>query len=144
MPKGNTTGGKSYKKNKSGRVKINKDMVYAEEDPSYRYAIVTKKLGGSRVEININEGQEGVQGHIPGRFFNKVYMNVGDVILVSERTDLTSDNVFDILHKYTPDQTSTLKRQKLISFKDKKEGDDSGIIFGDEESDDDSIDLNDI
>lgn len=146
MPKGNTTGGKSYKKNKTGRVKVNKEMIYAEDDPSYRYAIVVKKLGGSRLEININDGPEGVHGNIRGTLYKKVYMNTGDIILVSARDVLTYDGVYDILHKYTPDQASLLKRQKLVSFEDKKDGFDDGIIFGekDDESDDESIDLNDI
>jgi translation initiation factor 1A len=146
MPKGNTVGGKAYKKNKTGRVKKTNEMMYAEDDPSYRYALVVKKLGGSRLEININEGEEGVHGNIRGALYKKVYMNPGDVILVSARDDLTDDHVYDILHKFTPDQTSLLRRQKLISFDEKKENNVDGIMFGDDNgSDDDSdIDLNDI
>jgi initiation factor 1A len=145
MPKGNTHGGKAYKKNKTGRVKKTREMIYAEDDPSYRYAMVVKKLGGSRLEINLNEGEKGVHGNIRGALYKKVYMNTNDIILVSARDDMTDANVYDVLHKYTPDQASMLKKHKLISFEDKKEDVTDDIVFGEgEDSDSEEIDLNDI
>lgn len=143
MPKGNIRGGKTFKKNKSGRVKINKEMIYADSDPSFKYAIVTKKFGGSQLGIDINEGPKEVRGRISGSMQRRDYMNIGDIILVSARDDLTSDKTYDILYKYTPEQTIDLKKKKLVSFEEKEVEDDDGIDFQDD-SEDDSINFEDI
>jgi translation initiation factor 1A len=131
MGKKNIIGGKGYKKKKAGGSEFDrKPLEFAEVDQ--KYALVTKILGGCRVECklygggNINNGGKGANvgnegaggatgmaiGVIRGAMRKKVYINLNDVILVSVR-DFEKDKV-DVIHKYTNDETRELIKLKEI------------------------------
>ena len=101
MGKKNTIGGKGYKKKKAGGGEFDrKPLEFAETDQ--KYALVTKMLGGCRVECKLygggsigtgsktgNSGNGGVGGAsgmaigvIRGAMRKKVYINPNDVIIV--------------------------------------------------------------
>ena len=102
MGKKNTIGGKGYKKKKAGGAEFDrKPLEFAET--GQKYALVTKMLGGCRVECKLygggsianggkggNSGNEGVGGAtgmaigvIRGAMRKRVYINPNDVIIVS-------------------------------------------------------------
>ena len=85
---------------------INKELIFKEF--SQEYATVTKLLGGCRIKVTCyNESNDDIIAHIPGRFRKKVWINVGDTILVSIR-EFEKDTV-DVIHKYTPEEFKLLK-----------------------------------
>lgn len=61
------------------------------------YAQVKKMLGGAWVEAFCFDGKER-RCHIPGSFRKKVWIQQGNIILVSLRE--FDDRVADIIHKY--------------------------------------------
>jgi translation initiation factor 1A len=131
MGKKNTIGGKGYKKKKAGGTEFNKKpLEFAETDQ--KYALVTKMLGGCRVECKLygggsienggnsetggNSGVGGASGMaigvIRGAMRKKVYININDVIIVSVR-DFEPDKV-DVIHKYNNDEIRELIKLKEI------------------------------
>jgi len=131
MGKKNTIGGKGYKKKKAGGSEFDKKPLEFAED-GQKYALVTKMLGGCRVECKLygggtignggkasNRGNSGVGGAsgmaigvIRGAMRKKVYINLNDVIIVSVR-DFETDKV-DVIHKYNNDEVRELIKLKEI------------------------------
>ncbi len=96
----NTTGGKAYKKSKSGNVRRkskNPDVPVDTTTGIDHYANVIKRLGNNRLLVKLDNGNE-VQAVIPGRFMKKVWFNPGDYIHVRcEGTD--GNEYYDIIQK---------------------------------------------
>lgn len=131
MPKSNVTGGKHHKKGKKHRGPVtgnDNKIEFAGENQVY--ALVTKKIGGSRIVVDCSDSKER-SGIIPGKFFKKVWMNVGDIVLCDLNVG-SDDSICHITHKYTPKDANILKSQGKITFEvaaDKQ--DQSGYKFTD-------------
>jgi translation initiation factor 1A len=122
----NTKGGKHHKKHKRNR---NQDeggkIAYANEDQVY--AAVLKKVGGKRIWIVCSDTKER-SGLIPGKFFKRVWMNVGDVLLCE--LNKGDDSQCYIIHKYSNKDANLLKSQGKITFTVNNEDDeDVGYDF---------------
>lgn len=113
MPK-NLTGGKHHRGKKNKQVVPQDDVKieYAGEDQFY--ACVKKKVGGQRLIVTCSDDKER-SAFIPGKFFKRVWMNVGDIVLCNANTDGTDENCY-IVYKYNNREASTLKSQGNIKF----------------------------
>lgn len=130
----NTKGGKHHKKGKKHREeKTDGKIIYAENNQVY--AMVTKKVGGSRINVSCSDTKDR-SGLIPGKFFKRVWMNQGDIILCELNPD--DDSQCYILHKYSYKDASLLKSQGHITFNipDNDEDDNGYDFVSDEENDD--------
>ncbi|ARF09693.1 translation initiation factor 1A / IF-1 [Indivirus ILV1] len=126
----NTQGGKHHKKGKKRRNE-NSDgkIVYAEQNQVY--AFVTKKVGGSRINVNCSDTKDR-SGLIPGKFFKRVWLNEGDILLCELNPN--DDSQCYILHKYSHKDASTLKSQGKITFNlNEDESDNHGYDFEDKD-----------
>lgn len=136
MPRSNVTGGKHHKKGKKKKYPQSNDTENGKVECAginQVYAIVKKKIGGSRLTIECSDGQER-SGIIPGKFFKKVWMNVGDILLCDLNIG-ADDKICYIVHKYTPKDAHTLKLQGKIAFDVMEDKDDLiGYKFDDPES----------
>jgi translation initiation factor 1A len=100
------SGGKNFKKQKKdSNSKQARELIYKEDEQAY--ARIIKPLGDSRFECECFELNENLIGLVRGAFKKRVWMNVGDIILVSFRN--FDKERCDIIHKYTPDEAHTLK-----------------------------------
>ena len=91
----------SNKKNKSKKVANNAPLIYSLLD-GQMYGRVTKLMGGCNVMVYCNDDVERLC-HIRGNMRNKVWINIGDIVLVSFReTDdkLDKNTRGDICAKY--------------------------------------------
>jgi translation initiation factor 1A len=70
------------------------------------YAQVTKMLGNGRLEAQCFDGEKRL-AHIRGKLRKKVWINQGDIILVSLRD--FQDAKGDVILKYTADEARNLK-----------------------------------
>jgi translation initiation factor 1A len=116
MPRSNLTGGKHHKRGKKKRTlpatASNNKVELAGENQVY--ALVKAKMGGTRLRVECSDGKER-SASIPGKFFKKVWMNAGDIILCD--LNVGSDDSFCyIVHKYTPKDANMLKSQGHITF----------------------------
>ena len=103
MPKNKGKGGKNRRKGKSDGM-VKQELLFKEAGEEY--AQVTKMLGGERVEAKCFDG-EIRQCHICGKMRKRVWINQGDIILISLR-DFQNDKA-DVIHKYNSNDVRKLK-----------------------------------
>lgn len=97
--------GKKSKKNIDLRnTKDKKELIFKEK--GQEYAQVLKMLGNGRCESYCFDGTKRLC-HIRGKLRKRVWINIGDIILVSLRD--FQDQKCDILQKYTPEEAGNLK-----------------------------------
>ena len=151
----NKTGGKNYKKSKHGD---DDNIVFIEKQEDQQYGRVVKVLGNGNMLVYCNDDKERIC-HIRGAIRKRVWINLGDVVLVSLR-DLGDADRGDILAKYEPKYYSKLKKEpgvNLILFNNLEgkgntigEEDDEGIEFdhanggAGKEEEDDEVDIDNI
>ena len=140
MPKNAGIGGK---KRQMGKKTHNFERELVFKEPDQDYAQVLRLMGDCRIDLQCMDGQKRI-GHIRGKIKKKVWIAMGDIVLVSLR-EYEKDKC-DILQKYTEDEVRKLKQMGEIpeSIKlpenDKKEDDGYGdIVF---EGDDDDEEEN--
>ena len=105
-------GGKNRKKRKRNRMGVqHQKLITRTEDQ--QYAVITKMLSDCRVELHyINDkGKRKTMGIIRGKLRRRVWMNVGNVVLVAERD---YDKKVDIIDKYNDESVRKLKRRGEI------------------------------
>ena len=107
----NIKGGKNFKKQKKVGSR-EREFLFREDEQEY--ARIIKQLGDARFECQIfnTNTETNVIGKICGSMRNRVWINIGDVVLVSKRS-FDSSNC-DVIHKYTPDEASKLRSLEEI------------------------------
>lgn len=139
--KKNTKGGKGHKKGKRQTENAKqRELEFKDEDQEY--AQITKMLGEGRALATCITGKE-MLCHIRGKFRKRVWMNVGDIVLLGLRG--FEDGKADIILKYTPDEARMLKAYGELpdsiviggnGVNEKGDEPDDGLNFG---SDDENI-----
>lgn len=98
------TGGKNFKKQKK-ESSGGRELIFSEDGQAY--ARIVKTLGDSRFECECFELNENKIAHVRGVFKRRLWMGVGDIILVSFRD--FDPKKCDIIHKYNYDEALSLK-----------------------------------
>ncbi len=75
-------------------------------------AVVTEMLGEGRMRVECDDGKTRM-GRIIGRLRKRVWIRVGDLVLVKPWV-VEGDKKCDIIHKYTPTQARWLKNKGYI------------------------------
>jgi translation initiation factor 1A len=109
MPKNKGKGGKNRRRGKNENEGTKRELVYKTEGQAYGQA--TRMLGGGRLEVYCFDGQTRL-AHIRGKMRKKVWINQGDIVLLSLRS--FQDDKCDVILKYTPDEARALKSCKEI------------------------------
>lgn len=104
MPKNKGKGGKNRRRGKSDSEGEKRELTVKEEDQEYGQ--VLKMLGNNRLEAYCFDGIKRLC-HIRGKMRKKVWINTGDIVLVSLRE--FQDERGDIILKYNPDEARQLK-----------------------------------
>ncbi|PWN49783.1 eukaryotic translation initiation factor 1A, X-chromosomal, partial [Violaceomyces palustris] len=121
-------GGKNRRRGKNENESEKRELVYKEE--GQEYAQVIKMLGNGRLEAQCFDGEKRL-AHIRGKLRKKVWINQGDIILISLR-DFQDDKA-DVIQKYTSDEARELKQYGQLPESAKINETDT---FGEEEGDD--------
>tara|TARA_B110000305_G_C19119706_1_gene483772 strand:+ start:152 stop:607 length:456 start_codon:yes stop_codon:yes gene_type:complete len=90
-------GGKARKKGKNMQIGERRELLIKEE--GQEYGQILRLLGNGRLEANCFDGKKRVCT-IRGKMRGRVWMNSGDIILVSLRE--FGDEKADVIHKYYP------------------------------------------
>ncbi|KAI9880750.1 MAG: Translation initiation factor 1A [Pleopsidium flavum] len=130
MPKNKGKGGKNRRRGKNENDNEKRELTFKEEgqglstsvslDPvlsrvycqasklltSAEYAQVVKMLGNGRLEALCFDGEKRL-AHIRGKLRKKVWINQGDIILLSLRD--YQDEKGDVILKYSADEARSLK-----------------------------------
>lgn len=99
------SGGKNFKKQKKESNNFQRELIFAEDDQAY--ARIIKKLGDGRFDCECIGLDKNLIGHIRGSMRKRVWINIGDIVLVSTRD--FDETKCDIIHKYNSDEASCLK-----------------------------------
>lgn len=113
MPKG------AKRKKKSGKAKIQgeaRQLTYKEEGQDY--ARILKALGACNFSLQCEDGKDRI-GHVRGAMRKKVFVNPGDIVLISIRE--FQDGKCDIFHKFTETEAKKLKKDGVIPLLSKTE-----------------------
>ncbi|KAL4993798.1 hypothetical protein BDV10DRAFT_189632 [Aspergillus recurvatus] len=102
--KPNIMGGKNRRRGKNENDNEKRELVFKEE--GQEYAQVVKMLGNGRLEALCFDGEKRL-AHIRGKLRKKVWINQGDIILLSLRD--YQDEKGDVIMKYTADEARSLK-----------------------------------
>lgn len=102
MPQSKGNGGKNRRRGKNIDENT-KELVKKEE--GQEYALVLKMLGNGRIDAKCYDGKSRL-AHIRGKMRKKVWINVGDTILVGLRE--FEDGKCDVIHKYQGDEVRKL------------------------------------
>lgn len=136
MPKGKSgKGGKKHKRGKGDMEAVKRELVFKED--GQEYGQVMKMLGNGRCDVQCFDGTKRLC-HIRGKMRKKVWVMMGDIVLVSLRD--FQDEKGDIILKYNSDEAKNLKTYGELPENTKinenivdDEGDeDDGIEFDDE------------
>ncbi|KNG50194.1 eukaryotic translation initiation factor 1A [Stemphylium lycopersici] len=96
MPKNKGKGGKNRRRGKNENDNEKRELVFKEE--GQEYAQVVKMLGNGRLEAQCFDGARRL-AHIRGKLRKKVWINQGDIILLSLRD--YQDEKGDVIMKYS-------------------------------------------
>ena len=134
MPK-NKAGGKKHKRGKKTFNNGKRELIFKEDDQEYGQAV--KMIGSGHVEVFCFDGVERI-GKIRGKMRKRVWINVGDTVLVGLRD--FEQGKCDIMYKYNPDEARNLKAygeipNDVVINEGDGEDSDVDIVFG--EADDD-------
>jgi translation initiation factor 1A len=113
MPR-NTRGGKKQKKQKND---INNRRLLLLKDEEQYYSKVIKRLGGPILETLLQEKNGEVKNVlcvIRGKMRKRVWIEVGDWILVSKRETSNNDK-YDVIHVYHYEEVKELSKMKEIN-----------------------------
>lgn len=102
-------GGKNRKRGTNKNEPQRRELVLKEE--GQEYAQITKNLGGNRLECMCADGSKCI-GVIRGAIRRKMWICVGDIVLVSTRE--YEEGKVDVLSRYTPDEAKQLIKGKHI------------------------------
>jgi len=150
-------GGVKNKKKKSNKKQtgaaLKRELLFAE--PGQVYAQVTSLLGDSRLQATLSDGRK-LLCKIRGTMRKRVYVNLGDMVLVCTRDfeeRIGTSDRGDVIHKYTADEAMSLRAYHEIepgfgvpgrpgALRDTTGSGEDGIHFGyDSDSDDTSFDI---
>ena len=118
----NTTGGKNYKKSKHGGSSTK--SLFIERQPDQMYARIVKNLGDRNMLVYCNDNRTRLC-HIRGSMRKRIWMNVGDVVLISLRSfektpDEDKTKMYekgDIVAKYDEEHYGKLKKMPGVNRK---------------------------
>ncbi|KAF2084511.1 nucleic acid-binding protein [Saccharata proteae CBS 121410] len=104
MPKNKGKGGKNRRRGKNENDNEKRELTFKEE--GQEYAQVLKMLGNGRLEAQCFDGEKRL-AHIRGKMRKKVWINQGDIILLSLRD--YQDEKGDVILKYNSEEARSLK-----------------------------------
>ena len=130
-----------------------RELIIKEE--GQEYAQIMRLLGQGRVEANCMDGVKRM-AHIRRKLRNRVWINAGDIILVSLRE--FGDDKADVIHKYYPEEAYELQELGEIpenitineGMPDEEDMEDNDLVVGDgdgsdgEEGKNDDLDIDDL
>ncbi|KAJ2091805.1 Translation initiation factor 1A [Coemansia sp. RSA 986] len=106
IPINNIIGGKNRRRGKNDKDESSKrELIFKEE--GQEYAQVVKMLGNGRLEASCFDGVNRL-AQIRGSMRKKIWINQGDIILVSLRE--YQDSKGDVIQKYNPEEARLLKQ----------------------------------
>nr|WCZ58779.1 eukaryotic translation initiation factor 1A [Seculamonas ecuadoriensis] len=139
MPKNKGKGGKNRKRGKNESDVVKRELIIKEE--GQEYAQVLRMLGNGRLEAQCFDGSKRLC-HIRGKLRKKVWIAVGDIVLIGLRD--FQDSKADVILKYTPDEARSLKAMGELPDSAKINEVDLGGFESGSDSEDEAFDFDEV
>lgn len=151
----NSKGGKKYKKGGKKNTSYERQLIYKDPKENQEYAKVTKVNGNRRFTLSCFDGTDRL-GICAGNIKKRIWINNGDIVLISKWEFQTDDSKCHIIHKYEEDEVKKLQSEghfpdsiKLIEEEDFEDNFTFSNEISDEEKntnseEEEDIDLDDI
>ncbi len=78
------------------------------------FGIIIQMLGHDRIRVRCEDGNIRI-GRIPGRFKKRVWMRVGDTVLIIP-WEFQSDEKCDVVHRYRNNEIEWLKKRNILKM----------------------------
>ncbi len=78
------------------------------------FGIIVQMLGHDRVRVRCEDGNIRI-GRIPGRMKKRVWMRVGDTVIIVP-WDFQSEAKCDVVHRYRNNELEWLKKRKILKM----------------------------
>lgn len=101
----NQKGGKKFKRNK--KVHAETKLIYKNLKENEEYAKIKQKLGNGRFNLECIDGKDRI-GIIAGKLRKRLWMDIGDIVLISLWEFSTNSDKCSIIHKYQVDEVNKL------------------------------------
>lgn len=130
-------GGRRGNRKKKG-FNSKRELIIKEDGQEYAQCI--KLLGSGRMSVHCFDGKNRL-AKIRGKFKRRVWVNIGDVVLVQKREMNIEDDKCDVIHVYYYDEVKKLKNfgelpsDLEVTEKKNDEKVNLNVVFGDEEED---------
>ena len=109
----NNKGGKKFKKGKkSSGFNDKKQLIKKDPDEAQEYAQVINPKGNGRFELLCCDGGKEDWGTVCGQMRKRVWVNRGDLVLISKWEGMTDDTKCSIIHKYSEDEARNVTKRK--------------------------------
>jgi len=83
-------------------------------DDGEMYGIIIQMLGFDRVRVRCEDGEIRI-GRIPGRMKKRVWMRVGDTVIITP-WDFQSDQKCDVVYRYRGNELDWLQKRGLLKM----------------------------
>jgi len=83
-------------------------------DDGEMYAIIIQMLGFDRVRVRCEDGEIRI-GRIPGRMKKRVWMRVGDTVVIIP-WDFQTDEKCDVIYRYKGNELDWLQKKGLLKM----------------------------
>ncbi len=111
----NNKGGKKFKKGKKSRgFNDKKQLIKKDPEESQEYAQVVNPKGNGRFELLCCDGGKERLGTVCGKMRKRVWVNRGDLVMISKWEGMTDDTKCSIIHKYSEDEARRLLKEKEL------------------------------
>lgn len=143
MPRGKRGGRRGGRRKKKG-FGNKRELIYREEGQEYAQCI--KLLGSGRMSVHCFDGKDRL-AKIRGKFKRRVWVNIGDVVLIQKREMEHEDNKCDVIHVFYYDEVKKLKNfgelPKDLEVTEKKDDEKTNlnVVFGDEEEEKEEVEV---
>lgn len=126
MPKNKSRGGKHHRRGKHDTDDKKAELEFKVDGQAY--AQVLKTLGNGHFELLCDDGTKRL-GHIRGSMNRKIWIAVGNLVLVSLRN--YQDTKCDVIHKYSNEEARSLQAYgELGKIVENLETKNTDIIWG--------------
>lgn len=112
----NIKGGKAYKKTKHS---TNEIAAFVEPEKDQLYGRIVRNMGANNMMVFCNDGKERIC-HICGKMRRRVWLNIGDIVIVSLRELMTGQDDKergDILSKCDASHYARIRKEVQINSK---------------------------
>lgn len=130
-------GGNKFKKMKKGIGEVNTKLILKDKEQIYGQSI--KLLGNSRIQVKCLINKNGKQiyqdkiGVIRGSMRKRKWINIGDILILSER-DFEKDGKMDIIYVYSKEDKYKIIQTENLKFNNNANNDEDIVEFIDEDN----------